>query len=187
MRGLKNNGRLLCSPGTSFAPLGLDGANTQTHPQTHTRTWRLLDQLGPVQWGRVGEKSIFYLISHNISWCTSVLVECTTTIQRQNAVLEHSGRVQWQSAMVLVLISSHTVFHSRANVRKGRVAQLHQLCSPQEETHGFDAMFALKYIKNIQKFQQYLLWVLGELLSPPWSGRNWHSSGWRRCHRQGER
>ena len=34
MRGLKKNGSLLCSPGTSFAPLGLDGANTQTDRQT---------------------------------------------------------------------------------------------------------------------------------------------------------
>ena len=40
MRGLKNNGRLLCYPGTSFAPLILDGANTQTHTHTDMATPR---------------------------------------------------------------------------------------------------------------------------------------------------
>ena len=31
MRGLINNGKLLCSPGTSFAPLGSDGAKPARH------------------------------------------------------------------------------------------------------------------------------------------------------------
>ena len=38
----------LCSPGTSFSPLGLDGAHRQTDRQIEPQTWQLLDQLGPV-------------------------------------------------------------------------------------------------------------------------------------------
>ena len=48
MRGLKNNGRLLCSHETSFIPLGPDGKEP-----TSLRTWRLYDWIGPVgpiQW-----------------------------------------------------------------------------------------------------------------------------------------
>ena len=40
MRGLKNNGRLLCSPGTSFAPLGLGGAHRHTDRTTDMATPR---------------------------------------------------------------------------------------------------------------------------------------------------
>ena len=52
MRGLKNNGRLLCSPGTSFAPLGLDGANKHTDRQTDGHGDSMTNS---AQWGRVGE------------------------------------------------------------------------------------------------------------------------------------
>ena len=58
MRSLTNNGRLLCSPGTSFAPLGLNDTNTQTHTHTHTHTHT--DGHGnsmtdSAQWGRFSE------------------------------------------------------------------------------------------------------------------------------------
>jgi hypothetical protein len=49
---LRANERRLCSPGTSFAPLGEShGKGTYTH--THTQTFRLLDGIGPV--ARFGE------------------------------------------------------------------------------------------------------------------------------------
>ena len=54
MRGLKNNGRLLCSPGTSFAPLGLDGANRQTDTQTDGHGDSMTNL---AQWGRVAENN----------------------------------------------------------------------------------------------------------------------------------
>ena len=50
MRGLKNNGILLCSPGTSFGPLGLDGANKQTNTHGDSMT-------NSAQWGRVAENN----------------------------------------------------------------------------------------------------------------------------------
>ena len=52
MRGLKNNGRLLCSPGTSFAPLGLNGA--EPHTDGHGNSIK-----ESAQWGQFSEKKTY--------------------------------------------------------------------------------------------------------------------------------
>ena len=59
MRGLKNNGRLLCSPGTSFAPLGPDGANTQNDRQTDGHANSMTES---AQWGPFSEKGTLHIL-----------------------------------------------------------------------------------------------------------------------------